>query len=255
MNRVSIKRSVPDIYIKESRDFQLMCDLFDLVNSGVKFDIDTITHLSDTQLCRDSMLRLLQEKLGLSLKNNVTDDTLRKILKSFPFILRHKGTKQGIAEMICLFLNIISSDGSYKVEVENVNDNRNLATEGLGNYVVAILASVTDTGIKDIDILEDLLRYVIPTGYKIDYSMSIASPGFQSTILSDHTVYITMFDERKENRLRSSDDTANIRNNLHSIGAVVISASEIVDTENDNNDVLNKASYVEKRIPEEEDGK
>ena len=252
MNRVSIKRSVPEVYIKESRDFQLMCDLFDLVNSGVKFDIDTITHLSDTQLCRDSMLRLLQEKLGLTLRNNVTDDTLRKILKSFPFILRHKGTKQGIAEMICLFLNIIYSDGSYKIVVENINDNNNLSTRGLGNYVVAILASVTDTGIKDIDILEDLLKYVIPAGYKIDYSINIASPDFQSTVLSDHTVYVTMFDERKENRLRSSADTANVRNNLHSVGAIVVMASESEIDDGGVNTVFGDETYEEEYIPKED---
>ena len=91
MKRFRIKDSVPEIYLKESRDFQLLCDLYDLVNSGVKFDIDTITHLSDTNFCRGAMLRLLQEKLGLTLRDEVTDDTLRKILKCFPFIIRNKG--------------------------------------------------------------------------------------------------------------------------------------------------------------------
>lgn len=234
MNRVSIKKSVPEIYVKESRDFQLLCDLFDLVNSGVKFDIDTITHLSDTQLCRDSMLRFLQEKLGLSFRNSVTDETLRRILKCFPFIIRNKGTRRGIAEMVSLFLNIVYSDGSYEIVIENTNDNSNLETMGLGNYVIAIITSVEDACLKELDILDDLLKYVIPTGYKIDYSLNMGVVPFKSTTLSDSTVYVTVFDERKENRIRSSEDKTSyekesMRNNLHSIGAIVVRASAIND--------------------------
>ena len=264
MKRFRIKDSVPEIYLKESRDFQLLCDLYDLVNSGVKFDIDTITHLSDINLCRDSMLRLLKDKLGLTLRSDVTDSTLRMILKCFPFILRHKGTKQGVAEMVCLFLNILHSDGSYYVVIENMNNNSNPITSGRGNFVIAIATTVEDNRLKELDVLDDLLKYVIPTGYKIDYSMNISSDSFVSTYLSDDTVYITMFDEREENRIRSSEDAPDndentatyeersIRQNLHSVGAVVVRASKNNIDDDKINAVLDGKSYVESSIPREE---
>jgi hypothetical protein len=259
MKRFRIKDSVPDIYLKESRDFQLLCDLYDLVNSGVKFDIDTITHLSDTSLCRSSMLQFLQEKLGLSLREDVTDETLRTILKCFPFAVRLKGTKRGVAEMVCLFLNILYSDGSYIIEIENINDDANLITSGLGNYVIAIATTVNDNRLKELDILEDLLRYVIPAGYKIDYSMNIESKVFDSTSLSSGTIYITAFDERKLNRVRimSEDseeeyETSTLRNNLNSVGAVVVRAAGIDDDKVDDKvkEILDGKSYIERSIPE-----
>lgn len=258
MKRFRVKDSVPEIYLKESRDFQLLCDLYDLVNSGVKFDVDTITHLSDTNLCRDSMLRLLQEKLGLTLRSDVTDSTLRMILKCFPFIIRHKGTRRGVAEMVCLFLNIIHSSGSYVIEIENINNDNNLVTKGHGNYVIAIATTVENNRLEELDILEDLLSYVIPTGYRVDYSMNISTTPLERTYLSDDTVYITMFDERKENRVRSLDDSSyeesSLRKNLHSVGAIIVRASEIDDNESDKV-FPGTSSYVEKSIPKEESSK
>ena len=66
MKRFRIRDNVPDAYVKRSRDFQLLCDLFDIVNNGVKFDIDSIMDLSNTELTRESMLPYLQAKLGFN---------------------------------------------------------------------------------------------------------------------------------------------------------------------------------------------
>ena len=264
MKRVTMKNCVPEVYTRESRDFQLLCDLFDLVNSGVKFDIDTITSLSDTQFCRDSMLRLLQGKLGLNLKNNITDSTLRKILKCFPFIIRHKGTRQGIEEMIHLFLNIIYSEGSYSIEIENKSGGQYNEVSN-GSYVVAIVTTVASESLKELDILDDLLSYIIPTGYKVDYSLNIASPAFESKVLSSDTVYVTVIDEREENRMRSSTEDADyinssLRKNLHSVGAIV---AKVSDTEKANNSINEgktfgqifntDSTYVEREISDEEE--
>ena len=83
MKRFRLRNNVPDVYVKQSRDFQLMCDLFDIINNGIKFDIDTIIDLSDTTLCRESMLPYLQSKLGLDLSKEIPNDILRIILNSF----------------------------------------------------------------------------------------------------------------------------------------------------------------------------
>jgi hypothetical protein len=80
------------------------------------------------------MLRLLQEKLGLKFKDDITDDTLRTVLKCFPYALRHKGTLLGVTEMVHLFLNIIHSEGRYSVTVKNM-DTGNLMTFAIPRYI------------------------------------------------------------------------------------------------------------------------
>lgn len=51
--------NVPEVYPAESRDFQLIGRVLDYVVNGVKFDIDSIRALSNTQDIMGSLLPLL----------------------------------------------------------------------------------------------------------------------------------------------------------------------------------------------------
>ena len=190
MKRFRLQDNVPDTYPKRSRDFQLMCNLFDLMNNGVKFDIDTIRSLSDTTYCRDSMLTYLQHKLGLFMSSDVTDETLRPILKCFPFILRKKGSKQGIIETICLFLTTMHSDGTHTVEVLNYGDG-----DMSGNYIISINVEATQQRIPNIDILDQLLKYIAPTGYAINYKTFVGASGFTTKTANSEEINILFVNE------------------------------------------------------------
>ena len=48
-----IEKNVPEIYVRESRDFQLFCRLYDCVFDGVKFDIDSMLNVLDTHSCNN----------------------------------------------------------------------------------------------------------------------------------------------------------------------------------------------------------
>ena len=47
---------MPQIYINESRDFQLISRLYDVLFSGVKYDIDSMVNILDATLTRDDLL-------------------------------------------------------------------------------------------------------------------------------------------------------------------------------------------------------
>ena len=57
-----LQSNVPEIYINESRDFQLLCRLYDCVLGGVKLDIDTLENIIDTRSCNSILLQLLELK-------------------------------------------------------------------------------------------------------------------------------------------------------------------------------------------------
>ena len=190
MKRFRLQDNVPDTYPKRSRDFQLMCNLFDLMNNGVKFDIDTIRSLSDTANCRDSMLTYLQHKLGLFINSDVTEETLRPILKCFPFILRKKGSKQGIVETICLFLTTMHSDGTHSVDILNYGDGNMY-----GNYVISINVETTNQKIPNIDVLDQLLKYIAPTGYTINYRTFAGTSDFAMQATSKDEINILFVNE------------------------------------------------------------
>lgn len=188
MNRFRIRDNVPDVYVKKSRDFQLLCDLFDVVNNGVKFDIDSIMNLTDTKLTREAMLPYLQGKLGFNTSKDIPQDTLRTLLKCFPYLVKGKGSKKGIIEAICLFLNVIYTDSSYSVDVFN-----NEKSEIYGNYIV--LVSLNDNVLKNLNILDDLLKYILPAGYNVKYELAYELDDLRTIIYPQDSITVTLMNE------------------------------------------------------------
>ena len=47
-----LTENVPDIYVKESRDFQLLCRLYDMTHQDIRYHIDTMTEIGRAS-CRE----------------------------------------------------------------------------------------------------------------------------------------------------------------------------------------------------------
>ena len=217
---MKIKNNVPDTYVKRSRDFQLMCDVFDVMNQGVKFDIDTLSSLSDTSRCRSSVLAYLQHKLGMHMDTHVSDDVLRTILKCFPYIVRKKGSREGITQAICLFLYVMHCNGDSDVEVYNVEDH----ADATGNYIIEV--SVEET-LPNVDILKNILKYVIPFGYKVNYTFYASQKGLQSDIATGDSINIILVDEDINSRTRGTNPVEeDYPGVIHGIGTTVVRVSK-----------------------------
>ena len=48
--------NIPDVYINESRDFQILSRLSDILFSGLKYDIDSMVNILDASLVKDRVL-------------------------------------------------------------------------------------------------------------------------------------------------------------------------------------------------------
>ena len=64
MDIFRIENNVPDVYVNNSRDFQLLARLKTVLFAAIKHDINSIIFLSNTTYCRDSHLENLSTKLG-----------------------------------------------------------------------------------------------------------------------------------------------------------------------------------------------
>ena len=91
-----LQDNTPSVYVNQSRDFQLFCRLYDCINNGVKFDIDTMLNILDPMKINDRMLNLLCTKVGFFPKAQYNSNVLRHIIASFPYAIKHKGTLLGI---------------------------------------------------------------------------------------------------------------------------------------------------------------
>lgn len=158
-----LQNNTPSVYVNQSRDFQLFCRLYDCINNGVRFDIRTMVNILDPFKANDRVLTLLCTKVGFFPKAQYDSNILRHIIASFPYAIRHKGTKLGIEIAVGTILKAekdwSSSSLTFKdleTLIEIDNDTHNISI-------------YTTFAISNIQPLEDFLSYIIPVGYTYSF--------------------------------------------------------------------------------------
>lgn len=155
---IRTKNNVPQVYVSESRDFQLFTRVLDFVQNSLKYDIDAMLNSLSTRDIAENYLEHLQSKLGFFTSRHYDDETLRKVLSAMPYIIRNKGSELGIAMCVNTFLNIVGFRKGYTLSIYNNDD--------IYNYTVRVGIEGSEI---NTDILRDMLSYVIPTGYVLEF--------------------------------------------------------------------------------------
>ena len=162
-----IKENVPSIYVDESRDFQLFCSVFDYVNNGVKFDIDSIVNIYDPFKCNDRMIHLLCSKIGFFTKKEFDTNALRHILSAFPYLIKYKGSRKAIEAAVAVVLKINNSIINFKVNIDNVKHN---------------IEIMFTEDVFDLTALDELLKYIIPIGYTYSILIGYSTDEYTSNL-------------------------------------------------------------------------
>lgn len=158
MSIFRVQDKTPEVYTSTSRDFQLIGRLYDCIINGVKFDTDSILDIINTDNIDSRLLKLLQTKIGFFSSKDITDESLRYVLKAFPEIVKHKGSIKSIKQAVCTFLKL-NGIKSF-VYVNKINNSLSKP------YTIEI---GIDSSIKDTYVLDQILKYILPTGYAISY--------------------------------------------------------------------------------------
>lgn len=151
-----LQDNTPSVYTNQSRDFQLFCRLYDCINNGVKYDIDSIINILDPMSVNDRILNLLCTRVGFFPKSHYDSNLLRHIIDSFPFAIKHKGTKIGIEIAVSTILKAekdiytLRNDFGITVQIDN------------SSHSIAIYAT---SAIENLHALDDFLSYILPVGY------------------------------------------------------------------------------------------
>lgn len=161
---IKLQDFTPEIYYKQSRDFQLLGRLYDVVLNSVKTNADALYSLpiADSTM-QTRRLDLLAYTLGFTPKHNYTNTQLAAVCSVFPKLLKLKGS---IAAIQLLGDTLLSSEG--------ITDKFNCIVEGttVKLFVPSTLSSVT--------LLNDLLDYLLPAGM----SCVIARASLESVLIA-----------------------------------------------------------------------
>lgn len=147
---IKVHDLTPAVYYNESRDFQLLGRLYDVVINSVKTNADLLYSLPYSNNSPEEITDLLALTLGLQSKHNYNLRQLEAICSIFSYILRNKGTDTAIL-MACRA--ILRAEGlNSKVYLEHDPDDYFSLTIYITKQLV------------DISLLRDILNYIIPAG-------------------------------------------------------------------------------------------
>lgn len=187
------QENVPEVYINESRDFQLLCRLKDVIFGGVKYNIDSLNHTSNTLEMNARLLSLLKSKLGFFEQEQLTEDELRYLLAGFSDLIKYKGSKKAIKKAVFLWFRVTQLQGKL-TDITIDND----------NYLIRITMDASSTDTK---LLDEIFKYILPTGYKVIYMFASDNIVEDSYILDESYIYLNVHNKVNSNiRIPIEDD-------------------------------------------------
>lgn len=163
-----LENKTPEYFSENSRDFQLLCRVLNIfLNSSAEQERKIVGNWSIETL-DESLLALMARKLGFIEGSYIPPAILRNICKSYPRILKYKGTQQAVREAAYAVL-------SAHQEVTALNVIYSASTqESDGKYYsdpyIHIECNVTS---GDEVYLEKLYPYILPAGVRYDYTLNI----------------------------------------------------------------------------------
>lgn len=166
-----VTENVPDVYVNYSRDFQLLCRLYELVFQSSRYSILSMKNISSTKNCQISLFPLLSTKLGLFEELNVPDNIHAEVLSAFPYIVRYKGSLKAFDMLCVLFSKICNTDVNYSFTKDKIT----IIFKSYFQYQTLF------------DILVD---YIKPAGYSVSFVVETPVSSSTQYQLTNNTVTI-----------------------------------------------------------------
>lgn len=160
---------VPDYYIEKSRDFQVLCRLYDFTLNALKYNIDSMEAITDTRRAKDTILPLIGNKFGIYDKYAYSN---RYLLEALPIALKYKGSLKAVNILINAFLDseevfnyVTALTAKDKESAEEVS---NIIGLDIKPYTILIFLSEYPN-MTNLYILNKYLEMVLPSGMVVEY--------------------------------------------------------------------------------------
>ena len=155
---IRLQELTPEIYYKQSRDFQFIGRLYDIVLNYIKTNADSLYNLPIGDDMNESLLNLLSYTLGFKASRNYNSKQLLAICSVLPEIIKHKGSLQSIITAVNALLYAEGTKQSLDYEI--------VPKQSITLYL--------DQNLSDLSLLRDLLAYILPAGMSCSFVKEIS---------------------------------------------------------------------------------
>ena len=172
---IKLQELTPSVYYEQSRDFQFIGRLYDIVLNYIKTNADNLYTLPIGKNMDEKLLNLLAFTLGFQSKHHYNSKQLLAICSVLPLILKNKGSLNAILIAVNSILYAEGIDQALDYEFKN-------------NNLVLYLSQ----DLSDLTLLKDIMIYILPAGIGCDMIKEIQSVNKIETILTtkdEVTVY------------------------------------------------------------------
>ena len=158
---IKTQNLVPEVYYNESRDFQLLGRLFEVIFNYAYNNAEILSKNVNSIQNNSFLLELLCTSLGFKLKQEYNNDQLNAISTIFLELLKNKGNIKSIKLVVNLILNIMGINDEVKIEYDD---------DGILNIFIP-------SDVLDLNLFYDLLDYILPAGtiYNIRQSIIVTA--------------------------------------------------------------------------------
>lgn len=193
-----VQRNVPEVYVNESRDFQLLSRLYDCWQGSVNYNVLSMVNALEPTTALDRVLELLATRVGFFPRVRLDANILRYIIASFPYILKNKGTSTGIREAVYAIMKAeVDPKATEEVVIKIDNYDRNV-----------IIATQND--IYNKLALREVMRYVLPFGYTYSLVRYTSNPSPENKISINEEVNTEQVKTTESSAIQTSEaDKAN----------------------------------------------
>lgn len=148
---IKLQDYTPEVYYRESRDFQFIGRLYDLVLNYVKTNADLIYSLPLSDNSDNQFIDLMAMTLGFHAKHKYTSQQLKAICFVLSEIIRNKGTIKALTIACDAIFHAEGIQGQFEYELPDKDNNTNI--------IIYLPQELSDT-----TLLNDLFEYILPAG-------------------------------------------------------------------------------------------
>lgn len=162
-----LEDNTPAVYTEQSRDFQLLCRMYDFVINNLTFSASSMQNILNPLKCDEKLLPLIAKRVGFFSNVEIDTKVLRYILDAFPTIMQDKGSELAIREAVTAILKSEHSFGYI-----NINNARKVIDsdgniDNNSSYIVTVSTPVRLSASSN-RALQEIFKYIIPAGYVVN---------------------------------------------------------------------------------------
>ena len=236
---IKLQDYTPEVYYRESRDFQFIGRLYDLVLNYVKTNADLIYSLPLSDNSDNQFIDLMAMTLGFHAKHKYTSQQLKAICFVLSEIVRNKGTIKALTIACDAIFHAEGIQGQFEYELPDKDNNTNI--------IIYLPQELSDT-----TLLNDLFEYILPAGMSCQIIKTYSEKALPTTEVGVESTFSQYKGDPAQNgfydnnlfakiAILSKDDTTNL-----STGTLNVNDAKEVS----NKDLPGKIANTNVYIPE-----